>query len=331
MSAKKRHEVEHLAAFISHVARSAGVNNLIDLGAGQGYLSSVLALRYGHNVLGVDTDPVQTSGAIRRRATLFKRVRHKMESPGRLMYLNKHMTATDTFNESVDWSAERWGLIGLHTCGDLSPITLRMWEASSATLVINVGCCYNHISEETPDTGPVTPGFPMSQAVAAHNVHLGWTAKMLACQSTCRWTTQGDRAKEAFRRHVYRALLQEWLVSATGGVSPVVSVHTSKVRRGGLPTFAMYWREAVGALLRDHGPTADIEAWYSRRIAEGALKQIALVWTLRAMMAEAIESLILVDRYMWVREQQSVQRTVLFPLFDHVESPRNCVIVGIKQ
>ncbi|KAI9189553.1 hypothetical protein H9P43_000986 [Blastocladiella emersonii ATCC 22665] len=454
MTPKKVHEVSHLAAFISHVARSAGVANLVDLGAGQGYLSSVLALKYGHNVLGVDTDPIQTNGATRRRATLFKRLRHKLEDPGHLVYLNRHITAQDTFDGLVrahaeaeaaavdadnaalnhdeipenlrnnerymahqrkrlrqttdlDWTEGKWGLIGLHTCGDLSPITLRMWRDSTAALVINVGCCYNHISEpyedkfeedmlapgtrdkflktriinaprgattETdpssaaaasamwttdgaaaaaaPTPMPLAPdaacsgaaGFPMSSAVAALDVHLGWTARMLACQSTCRWSTQGDAAAEAFRRHLYRALLQQW-IHAAAGTSPVVAVHTAKTRRGHLPPFSVYARGAVEALARDHpdaewtaalvektgmATDAELDAFHDESVKQGALKKIALVWTLRALMAEAIESLILVDRYLWIVEDGRGD-AVLFPLFDHVDSPRNCVILGIKR
>ncbi|KNE67558.1 hypothetical protein AMAG_12011 [Allomyces macrogynus ATCC 38327] len=437
MTPKKIIEVEILAAFISHIAKSAGVQNLIDLGAGQGYLSSILALHYGHNVLGVDTDPIQTSGAIRRRATLLKRNRKRLPNMGRLVYLNKHVTADDTFDglvhaskeqlraavadpsdtsvdpelatgDDLDWAKGKWGLIGLHTCGDLAPITLRMWMESTAALVINCGCCYNHLSEAIEDqfaedmlapgtrdkflktriiaasrkkvwpgaepvdvtsaaccnTEPEVAGFPMSSVVTKIGINLGWTARMLACQSTCRWAAQGDAAKEAFRRHLYRALLQVVIHDVTGE-SPVVSVHTAKTRRGALPPFSEYVQGAIAALIEDHGRPAGkgetepawvaklraymvdadaLEAFYKERVAKGAFKEIALVWTLRALMAESIESLIVLDRYLWVAEQGYAAagaskeaasmapgwRGMLFPLFDHIESPRNCVIVGVK-
>jgi hypothetical protein len=393
MSSKKQHEVEILSSFISMIAKSTNVENLIDLGAGQGYLSSVLAFECGLNILGVDIDPIQTSGAERRANTLRKRSKSKSEL-GHLQYLNKKITAEDTFDQLVSASdsiqtpeniAGKWGLIGLHTCGDLSPMTLRMWRQSSASLIVNVGCCYNHVSEEdemfedassltleerlkqkvikssrkprillqnpgadtTASKNSDVYGFPMSKCVNNFGIKLGWTARMLACQSTCRWVVQGKEAQDSFLRHLYRALLQSLIYSVTG-VSPVVSIPTTKARRGSLPPFSKYAAEASQRLLDDPllnknswvhtlannlPPIPELDKMFNATIEKLGLRQIAFIWTLRALMAEAIESLILIDRYIWIKEQTDFQvqyKPMLFPLFEHVESPRNCVLVGIK-
>lgn len=40
-------------------------------------------------------------------------------------------------------------MVGLHTCGDLAPSTLRMFEAKQELrAVCSVGCCYHLLSEE---------------------------------------------------------------------------------------------------------------------------------------------------------------------------------------
>lgn len=40
-------------------------------------------------------------------------------------------------------------MVGLHTCGDLAPSTLRMFQAKQELLAVcSVGCCYHLISEE---------------------------------------------------------------------------------------------------------------------------------------------------------------------------------------
>ncbi|ORZ37107.1 methyltransferase domain-domain-containing protein [Catenaria anguillulae PL171] len=380
MTPKKVHEVHHLAAFISHAARAAGVTNLIDLGAGQGYLSSVLALKYGHNVLGVDTDPAQGGQA------------------GQVVYLNKHVTAEDTFEGLVrahlesdldeqldlsrvpeklrnnpqflehqrmrmrqevgvdgelDWTKGKWGLIGLHTCGDLAPITLRMWHTSTASLVINVGSrdklriITEARSRSSPDgsslwtqaisiddTSGATPQKAHAQTPIAMPLNSTATPVRVPMGHA------GDAAKDAFKRHVYRALLQVWITRHTPGAeSPVVAVHTTKTRRGALPPFPEYAREApwVKPLVEGTGAAKDedLEAFYQQWVLEGkAVRKIAFMWTLRALMAGALESLILVDRYCWMQEVVGGEDkgwSALFPLFDEVDSPRNCVVVGIKK
>eukprot|EP00054_Salpingoeca_dolichothecata_P020009 m.125392 g.125392 ORF g.125392 m.125392 type:complete len:185 (-) comp23461_c0_seq3:625-1179(-) len=38
-------------------------------------------------------------------------------------------------------------LAGLHTCGDLGPMSLRLFLNSHARAIVNVGCCYHAMSE----------------------------------------------------------------------------------------------------------------------------------------------------------------------------------------
>lgn len=54
MNHKKRHEIEALAAVVSSVARDVETNTVIDLGAGQGYLSQVLSFEYNLSVMAID-------------------------------------------------------------------------------------------------------------------------------------------------------------------------------------------------------------------------------------------------------------------------------------
>ncbi|KAJ0571641.1 putative Methyltransferase domain-containing protein [Helianthus annuus] len=54
MNPKKRHEIEALAAVVGSVARDVETNTIIDLGAGQGYLSQVLSFEYQLSVIAID-------------------------------------------------------------------------------------------------------------------------------------------------------------------------------------------------------------------------------------------------------------------------------------
>ncbi|KAG0279831.1 Methyltransferase-like protein 25, partial [Linnemannia gamsii] len=63
MSPKKLHEVEILSGLMASTAKEHSIGSVIDLGAGQGYLSRVLAFQHQLCVLGVDSNTIQTCGA----------------------------------------------------------------------------------------------------------------------------------------------------------------------------------------------------------------------------------------------------------------------------
>ncbi|GBB86592.1 hypothetical protein RclHR1_00130033 [Rhizophagus clarus] len=63
MNEKKLHEVRILSCLIAKLTKENKINSIIDLGAGQGYLSRVLAYTYNLCVLAIDTSNVQTCGA----------------------------------------------------------------------------------------------------------------------------------------------------------------------------------------------------------------------------------------------------------------------------
>lgn len=49
-------------------------------------------------------------------------------------------------------------MVGLHTCGDLAPSTLRMFVAKpELAAVCSVGCCYHLLSEEFEPVGQGNP------------------------------------------------------------------------------------------------------------------------------------------------------------------------------
>lgn len=54
MNRKKKHEIEALASIVSSVAQDTETNTIIDVGAGQGYLSQVLSFQYQLSVIAID-------------------------------------------------------------------------------------------------------------------------------------------------------------------------------------------------------------------------------------------------------------------------------------
>ncbi|KAJ1512107.1 hypothetical protein HMI54_007400 [Coelomomyces lativittatus] len=353
MTPKKAYEVPCLASFIKKWCGLYNVKHLVDLGAGQGYLSSVLAYQHDFHVIGVDNDPVQIQGAQKRLKRIQK---SKLPTQGSIHFVQKHVTPKDTFQTLLNeqphsflsfptsslpltlHETKPWGFIGLHTCGDLSSTTLRLWQASQAQLVINIGCCYNllteltdhdsqekHGSQWTSHSDPLSDsvyGFPMSEKLS--HVQLGRTARLLACQSTSRWIHHFQNAYDSFVRHFYRALLQTYLQDFPSHPP----IKTFQTRKGKVPTFPSYATAAFHQL--DLPVPLDLEERYEKYMQQGGLRKVTMMWTLRAHMAEAIESLILLDRCLWLQQQDPKPQVCLFPLFDPLQSPRNFVIACVK-
>lgn len=115
-------------------------------------------------------------------------------------------------------------LVGLHTCGDLAPTTLRLFhESPTVKAMINVGCCYNLMTETTgtesegtehehsssasaqkcDDSGDCDKtkhhigGYPLSSVAKTAMPQLTRTARVLACQSVCKRQSQVDRTLRA--------------------------------------------------------------------------------------------------------------------------------------
>uniref|UniRef100_A0A4W5K736 Methyltransferase like 25 n=1 Tax=Hucho hucho TaxID=62062 RepID=A0A4W5K736_9TELE len=93
----------------------------------------------------------------RKRENLERKARSWVNSGGMaggILYspLTSYVTA-DTELKEIIGELEDAVMVGLHTCGDLAPSTLRMFVAKRELLsVCSVGCCYHHLSEEFDPT-----------------------------------------------------------------------------------------------------------------------------------------------------------------------------------
>jgi Methyltransferase domain len=60
-------------------------------------------------------------------------------------------------------------------------------------------------------------------------------------------------------------------------------------------------------------------------------KSISILWSMMAFSAQIVEALIVVDRWLWLKEQDCVDEAWVQTVFDYSISPRNMVVVGIKK
>ncbi|ETN43983.1 uncharacterized protein HMPREF1541_10848 [Cyphellophora europaea CBS 101466] len=212
-------------------------------------------------------------------------------------------------------------------------------------------------------------GFPMSRRLedyewldgdgtTSRGVRMNITARMMAVQAPSNW---GEEDSEAFfTRHFYRALLQKVLLDR-GVVKPAVPPdHAVKddaspgdgntgtplivgsLRKSAFGSFRAYVQAALAKLTADG---AHDSAWVRERTRDLTTemieayeqefgyrrKHLAIIWSLMAFSAGVVESLIAVDRWLWLREQECVGEAWVETVFDYSMSPRNLCVVGVKK
>ncbi|KAJ2453341.1 hypothetical protein EV183_002296 [Coemansia sp. RSA 2336] len=352
MNPKKRVEVQLLSRLVNTVAKESGCSLVVDVGAGQGYLSRVLAYSsYDLPVLAIDSSPTQQRGAETMQRRTIKRLQgtraaqhgfkwetaRAQQLQHAVMHVGLDRTSELASAAHSQAASGRWMLCGLHACGDLSSAILKTFVESDAAAVAVVPCCYNHISE-TPRAS-TAEGFPLSREM--HGVRLGQNALKTACQATSRWDSCPEATLAAFRRNHFRALLH-YLMVAHGQVAPdAMAPAVGKVTNTELQAvdvsvdatsdeiaFTTYVLAALTKLDCAWRPTAEQCVECYREHGTG-LQQIAAAWTLKSLAGPLVECMLVVDRAMYLAEHCGGSgRVAAFALFDPVTSPRNVVLVA---
>lgn len=204
-------------------------------------------------------------------------------------------------------------------------------------------------------------GFPMSKRFenfkhdSGTGVKVNITARSMALQAPYNWAR--EETENFFTRHFYRTLLQRILVDRGVVSKPSVptdlyeepskdedvgnSLIVGSLRKSAFVSFSAYVRAAVTKLSRDPTCGEKVKAGMAELTDEDmdryvtefsqAKKNLSITWTLMAFSALLIEAVIVVDRWQFLREHDSVQNSWVEPVFDYGESPRNLAVIGIKK
>ncbi|AEO62751.1 41e0696f-54d5-4108-9da7-e7dee537d360 [Thermothielavioides terrestris] len=204
-------------------------------------------------------------------------------------------------------------------------------------------------------------GFPMSERVSTYGgdgIRLNITARMMACQAPQNWTA--EESESFFTRHFYRAILQKIFLDKgvisrvyhgqeadpespfNSSTNPVI---IGSLRKQCYTSFKAYVRGAITKLttnpdfsqysevMREKmGNITDEEIAHYEEAFRHRRRELSAVWSLMAFSACVVESLIVTDRWLFLREHPDiVQDCWVETVFDYRESPRNLVVVGIKR
>jgi hypothetical protein len=356
-------QVKDYAGLINEYATD--ISHIIDMGSGQGYLDQVLAYQYEKIVIAIDDDKIQTEGAINHSLQIQKLKQYKHLNSN-LYHIQERIRATDELKDIIKKIPQnvmvdehsKWLLCGLHTCGDLAAFLLKLFIRSDANILINIGCCYNHLTEanHTKSTyhhdaslDPVDDissvlntikieeeevAFPLSNYLKSKSISLGYMSRMLAAQTPQNWKSNDPESILLFRDRSWRAMIQKLLVTHYNG-----KINPDCIPVGRLPKkafkngFLGYVQHAIKKLKLEYPIESlnDEVVLEFEKEYEPRMKEMIVFWCLKVLMAESIESLILVDRLLYLWESGTCKSVLLEPVFSTGVSPRNMAIIALKK
>uniref|UniRef100_A0A2R9A3F1 Methyltransferase like 25 n=1 Tax=Pan paniscus TaxID=9597 RepID=A0A2R9A3F1_PANPA len=221
-------------------------------------------------------------------------------------------------------------MVGLHTCGDLAPNTLRIFTSNSEIKgVCSVGCCYHLLSEEFENQHKERTqekwGFPMCHYLKEARWCCGRNARMSACLALERVAAgQGLPTESLF----YRAVLQD-IIKDCYGITKC-DRHVGKIYSK-CSSFLDYVRRSLKKLGLDESklPEKIIMNYYEKY--KPRMNELEAFNMLKVVLAPCIETLILLDRLCYLKEQEDIAWSALVKLFDPVKSPRCYAVIALKK
>ncbi|XP_075537807.1 methyltransferase-like protein 25B isoform X2 [Dermacentor variabilis] len=343
---KKQHEIVRLAMVIEMLAQKCDCSHALDVGSGQGHLARLLALDKKLHIATVDLVGSHLTSAQRfdHQAAIHVQKKKAAEIEAEVAdsscYLPQHveleisMATTPAELEQVAekaWGrgssgAENFVLVGLHTCGNLGPSMIQLFADSPAARgLVSVGCCYMKLSEDKCEGIEMKMAYPMSSHVCAlgNVAALSYQAREVACHAFEVYTRKLKESPLALKIHCYRALLERLIVNR---YKDQRHCGLGSVKHADSLTFSQYARKALEKFPLTL-PDEDLDS-PELELAMDEWQRVVVFYSLRLLLAPVIESLILVDRmlYLWDRCISSS----LLPLFDPCLSPRNLVLLAFK-
>uniref|UniRef100_A0A0N4ZZ21 Methyltranfer_dom domain-containing protein n=1 Tax=Parastrongyloides trichosuri TaxID=131310 RepID=A0A0N4ZZ21_PARTI len=351
---KKIHELQYLIPLISHLYTSSNglFNEIVDFGAGIGHLSRILAYCI-KDLCDVTVSTVEGNDNFVREACKLdqdfeKKLKHQTKQD---IKLNIKRSSKMVYNEeditnNSDLTSKKL-IIGLHTCGDFASTLIRHFQSNSnVTGLINVGCCYHKINNAEDmmyrqiyescnhSDVPSYYNYPMSSDRNKFP-NLSYAARELACHSLDKFTEKlhDKSCLKSFKINLFRAKL-EYIIFLVTKKDANRHLGLNSVQFRDDLSFDDYIEEA----LQSHKDVRNEinqfkcdshESYYKMiQIDEDDIWRIFVLYVIRLSIAPIIETTILLDRLIFLKEHDL--KPYLVKLFDPKMSPRCSAIVCKK-
>ncbi|XP_047367121.1 methyltransferase-like protein 25B isoform X2 [Vespa velutina] len=332
---KKTHEIEQMA--------QSECKSVVDVGAGLGHLARLLTYQYGLHVACIEQDELLSKKArlydeellmsMRKHEPNFSplKLEHislKLETSNHAeMNFKQHLHEIFANIYNVNTECLQYGIIGLHPCGDLASILLNLYSLTKeARFMCIVGCCYMKMTLESNNENK-QKGYPLSSYFSFKNHKLSYNALEIACHAIekhCDKLKNNNYADLIV--HAYRAVLENILTERN--LLPSHSqLKNVKVTRD--MTFKQYCFLATRHLQSELQPKdIDLEGTEVEHYLSYWL-QIVIFSSLRILLAPLVETLVLLDRFLYLSERNL--NPIIRPVFNAKLSPRNLVLISVKN
>ncbi|XP_045461076.1 probable methyltransferase-like protein 25 [Harmonia axyridis] len=228
LSFKKQHEVISFAPLIADICDRVGTNQVIDIGAGLGYLSYLLAEDHKCSVLAIEGCPQKMESALKYQLKYHKYSRERVTFYNHFITENSVNEINKSLNNTFS-KEEAICMCGLHACADLSVTILDLFlEMDQVKSLVIMPCCYHRLGlRETVDEREYFKGFPISEALKYYfekydaSNFLKRPFLRLACQTTS--TTFQEMSDSQHEEHAKNFLMRGILQKAADEVGCNVS------------------------------------------------------------------------------------------------------------
>ncbi|RZC33283.1 RRNAD1, partial [Asbolus verrucosus] len=335
VKAKKRHEILIMSKICYQSANATNCFYIVDIGSGLGHLSRILNYGYGFKVCTIEAQELLSHQAKKLDHEFEKILEKKYRgclNYHRTVHINEKIQSNITVEEflmiiknafNIDHDDFKFGIVGLHPCGDLGATLLKLYNKCSKARYINiVGCCYMKLSTASTE---LTQGFPLSQLCKINKYQLSYHSREIACHAIENYIEK--LLKGEFWRlqiHTYRAVLEKLI---TNKYPDYHHCALNNVKYTEDLTFVNYCKKAVKKLKitfpEDQLSNEEIEKLLLQ------WKKVVVFYSLRLLFAPLIETIIHFDRFLYVEELKS--DSTVTPVFDSRISPRNHVLTAVKK
>ena len=294
MKEKKRHEIEIIASLLDGIDKV----NFIDIGGGAGYLTENLVNNRERFSFSIDMNKkLQESGAKRINQNSeqnFKKVEFLLNNFGE----DPYPLITGRFQDNY--------VIGLHSCGDLSPHLLQYTVSNKIKSVLSLGCCYHKLTDQ----------YNLSSLAQVSGLSLTKNSFNLATRGYSYQTLAGLKRKIKIRK--YRYGLHLYLFSL-GHHNFIPTGRTNLADYDKI--FSEYASIYAGELIKS---STDAEAFYKKDESQMEIKDIIAIDLIRGLFGRVIEAYLTVDRALYLKENG--YQVQIKELFDRKLSPRSLAI-----
>ncbi|XP_034652857.1 protein RRNAD1 isoform X1 [Drosophila subobscura] len=338
---KKQHEITRMAEICAFSCRTTPVDFIVDFGAGVGHLARILGYGYGIQVCCFEMQPELNQQAVAIDGKLESIAAKLTEASGykRPVHLTQRLESNTQpaqfiagIRDALQLADDdfRFGIVGLHPCGNLGATLMRMFLGCTQAKFLNfVGCCYQKMTTPTTHPRVEVHGYPLSsflQCKRATDTHLSYEAREISCHAMEVYRDRLQAGQHDYLKiHSFRAAAERIIVQQYPHLRHCA---LRNVKHAPGMSFQDYFQKAVqGTRFETLDPlvlgieqcTADVQHW----------QRLVIFYTLRLMLAPLVESIILYDRALFLSENDCLVE--LQAIFDPRLSPRNHISRAVKM